>query len=86
MPRGQETASALRVPPKCDATCFIHWNGESSAHAHPTLKWFSQRAVPKSSMWSSSHSGSSCTPFWNDGALQAPCTVPSADAPLSPVR
>ena len=25
-------------------------------------------------------------PFWNDGALQAPCTVPSADAPLSPVR
>ena len=75
----------LRVPPKCEATCFIHWNGESSAHAQPTLKWFSQRSVPKSSMWASSHSGSSGTPFWNEGALHAPCTVPSAEAPLSPV-
>ena len=25
------------VPPKWEATCFIHWNGASSAHAHPTL-------------------------------------------------
>ncbi len=86
MPFGQEIASALRVPPKWDATCFVHWNGASRAHAQPTLKWFSQRAVPKSSMCSSSHSGSSCTPFWNDGALHAPWIVPSADAPLSPVR
>ena len=23
----------LRVPPKCEATCFIHWNGASSAQA-----------------------------------------------------
>ena len=27
----------LRVPPKCDATCLNHWNGESSAHAHARL-------------------------------------------------
>ena len=37
MCRGHETAKPLRVPPKCDATCFIHWNGASRAHAHPTL-------------------------------------------------
>ena len=46
---GHDIAIALRVPPKCEATCFIHWNGESSAHAQPTLKWFSHLAVPKSS-------------------------------------
>ncbi len=37
IPAGQETASPLRVPPKWEATCFIHWNGASNAHAHPTL-------------------------------------------------
>jgi hypothetical protein len=83
---GHITAMPLRVPPKWLATCFIHLNGESSAHAQPTLKWFSQFGVPKSSMCASSHSGSSWRPFWKLGALQAPWMVPSADAPLSPVR
>ena len=27
----------LRVPPKCEAICFIHWNGASSAHAQAAL-------------------------------------------------
>ena len=85
MRTGHDTANPLRVPPKCEATCFIHWNGASSAQAQPTLKWFSQRADPKSPMCSRSHSGSSGTPFWKDGALHAPWIVPSADAPLSPV-
>ena len=25
----------LREPPKCEATCFIHWKGVSSAQAQP---------------------------------------------------
>ena len=37
IPRGHETAMPLRVPPKCDAICFIHWNGASSAHAQAAL-------------------------------------------------
>ena len=82
---GHERAMPLRVAPKCDATCFIHWKGESSAHAHAALKWFSHLADPKSSMCSRSHSGSSGRPFWKAGALQAPCSVPSAEDPLSPV-
>ena len=24
-PRGQCTIVALRVPPQCEATCFVHW-------------------------------------------------------------
>lgn len=26
----------LRVPPKCEATCFIHWKGDDPAQHHPT--------------------------------------------------
>ena len=76
----------LRDPPKWEATCFIHWNGASSAHAHGALKWFSHRGDPKSWMCASSHSGSSGSPFWKEGELHAPCSVPSAEAPLSPIR
>jgi hypothetical protein len=36
IPLGQCTIAPLRVPPQCDATCFVHWNGVSMAHAHPT--------------------------------------------------
>ena len=85
MPAGQLRAMALRVPPKWEATCFIHWKGASRAQAQPALKWFSHRAVPKTAMWASIHSGSSGTPFWKEGAAQAPFRVPSAEAPLSPV-
>ena len=36
MPFGQCTIVPLRVPPKCDATCLVHWYGVSIACAQPT--------------------------------------------------
>ena len=36
MPFGQCTIVPLRVPPQCDATCFVHWYGEFIAQAQPT--------------------------------------------------
>ena len=36
MPLGQWTTSGLRVPPKWLATCLVHWNGVSIAHAQAT--------------------------------------------------
>jgi hypothetical protein len=35
-PLGQCTMVPLRVPPQCEATCLVHWNGVSIAHAQPT--------------------------------------------------
>ena len=35
-PLGQWTMVPLRVPPKCDATCLVHWYGVSMACAQPT--------------------------------------------------
>ena len=39
MPPGQCTIVPLRVPPQCDAICFVHWYGVSIACAQPTAKW-----------------------------------------------
>ena len=36
MPAGQCTIVPLRVPPQCEATCLVHWNGAFIAHAQPT--------------------------------------------------
>src|SRR5215831_17828150 len=33
---GHEIAMPCRVPPKCDAICFVHLNGVSNAHAQGT--------------------------------------------------
>jgi hypothetical protein len=33
---GHELPMGLRVPPKCDATCFIYWNGDDPAQAQGT--------------------------------------------------
>src|SRR4029077_19368553 len=33
---GHEMAMPCAVPPKCDATCFVHLNGVSNAQAHGT--------------------------------------------------
>jgi hypothetical protein len=33
---GQCTMAPLRVPPQCDATCLVHWNGAFIAQAQPT--------------------------------------------------
>ena len=35
-PFGQCTIVPLRVPPKCEATCLVHWYGVSIACAQPT--------------------------------------------------
>ena len=35
-PVGQCTIVPLRVPPQCEATCFVHWYGVSIACAQPT--------------------------------------------------
>ena len=36
MRAGQEMTMPLRVPPKCEAICLVHWNGVSMACAQPT--------------------------------------------------
>ena len=36
MPFGQRTIVPFRVPPQCDAICFVHWYGVSMACAQPT--------------------------------------------------
>ena len=36
IPAGQCTIVPLRVPPQWEATCLVHWNGVSIAHAQPT--------------------------------------------------
>jgi hypothetical protein len=35
-PFGQWTIVPLRVPPQCEATCFVHWYGVSIGWAQPT--------------------------------------------------
>ncbi len=36
MRAGQAITIPCRVPPKCEATCLVHLNGVSNAHAQPT--------------------------------------------------
>ena len=36
---GQDTTRPLRVPPKSEATCFIHPKGASKATAQPDAMW-----------------------------------------------
>jgi hypothetical protein len=36
---GHEITRPLRVPPKCEATCFVYWNGVSKAWAHAAGIW-----------------------------------------------
>src|SRR5215475_11281612 len=36
---GQAIAMPCRVPPKCEATCFVHLNGVSNAHDQATAMW-----------------------------------------------
>ena len=50
IPFGQWTTSGLRVPPKWLATCLVHWNGASIAHAQPTGTCGSLVGPPISSM------------------------------------
>ena len=47
---GQETIIGLRVPPKCEATCLVHWNGVFIAQAQAAGKWLKCFGPPSSSM------------------------------------
>ena len=38
MRSGHTTTTPCRVPPKNDATCFVHLNGASTAHAQGAAK------------------------------------------------
>ena len=84
---GQWTTMPLRVPPQCEATCLVHWYGVSIAWAQPTAKWLYAPGVPKSSMCDAMNSGVSraAAPLNRNISLKEPLSVPSPDAPLSPM-
>src|SRR4029450_4453254 len=46
---GHDMHMPCAVPPKCDATCFIHLNGASSAHDHGAAKCGKVRSDPQNS-------------------------------------
>ena len=39
MTAGHEIAMPCLMPPRWDATCLVHENGVSKAHAHGTAMW-----------------------------------------------
>src|SRR4029078_7695014 len=86
IPFGQCTMVPLRVPPQCEATCLVHWNGAELAHAHPTAEWLYELGEARSSLLLSRNSGvwRAAIPLKLAISLNAPLMVPSADAPLSP--
>ena len=47
---GHDMATPWAVPPKCDATCFIHLNGVSIAHDQPAAKCGKVRSDPQNSI------------------------------------
>ena len=57
IPFGQCTMVPLRVPPQCEATCLVHWYGESIAQAQPTAKWPYEPSPPNSSSLDIMNSG-----------------------------
>ena len=84
---GQCTIVPLRVPPQCDATCFVHWYGVFIACAQPTAKWLYDSGPPNLSSRSIMNCGVSieARPLKFSISLNVPFSVPSADAPLSPM-
>ncbi len=50
---GQETISGLRVPPKWEAICLVHWKGVFIAQPQPTAKWGEVVGSPHSARWAS---------------------------------
>ena len=46
---GQWTTIGLRVPPKCEAICLVHWKGVFMAQAQPTGMWLLALGPPTSS-------------------------------------
>ncbi|MCY1298826.1 hypothetical protein D9M69_456580 [compost metagenome] len=81
---GQEMTSGLRVPPKCEATCLVHWNGVFMAWAQPAGKWLKCFGPPSSSITLRLLCQVSITPLKIENSLVRPSIPPSAEAPLSP--
>ena len=81
---GQDMTRPCAVPPKCEATCFTHWNGVSIAQAQPAAKCGKVRSDPQNgyqSIWS--FTGTE-TPLKVVNSFGVPFSMPSALAPLSP--
>ena len=81
---GQEITIGLRVPPRCDATCLVHWNGVLAASAQPTGMFGSVSGPPIASYFASRPGRPSWMPLRLAMPLTVPSSPPSAEAPLSP--
>ena len=82
---GHDMATPWAVPPKCDATCFIHLNGVSNAHAQGAAKVRVGPVGPQNSYqrnWSVTGTG---MPLKVVNSFGVPLSIPSALAPLSPL-
>ena len=81
---GQDIATPCAVPPKCDATCFVHLKGVSMAHDQGAAKCGNVRSEPQNVYqrnWSLTGTG---TPLKVVNSFGVPLSMPSALAPLSP--
>src|SRR5205814_4437661 len=82
---GHEIARPCRVPPKCDATCFVYLNGVSNAHDQATAICGYVAAEPQlSKNFSCSSTGIFRMPLYAVYWLGVPSSVPSGLVPLSP--
>ena len=84
---GQCTIVPLRVPPQCEATCLVHWWGVHIACAQPTGVVVVRRrgAEVVDLAQQEVDALDAGIPLSVVISLNAPFTVPSADAPLSPM-
>ena len=62
-PFGQWMTVPLRVPPKSEATCLVHWKGVSKATAQPAAMCGNVSGPPHSSMRGIRSSTFSVTPL-----------------------
>ena len=82
---GQDIAMPCAVPPKCDATCFIHLNGVSNAQAQGAAKCGKVRSEPQNGYHRNWSFTGTDTPLKVVNSLGVPLSIPSALAPLSPL-
>ena len=89
MPLGHEMTIGLRVPPKCEATSLVWWNGVLPAQAQPAWYMLSVFGEPRASRPPIFSRAAICCstvfgmPFCASSSLMVPFW-PSALAPLSP--
>ena len=74
----------LRVPPKCEGTCFIHWNGVDPPRPRPPGNGSRVAGRRSRRSFASCRSTVSGMPLWVIMLLSVPVRPPSALAPLSP--